>query len=37
MGDWKADKEAKIDDGEDDYGGLSRKFYLWVLSEQKKE
>jgi SAM-dependent methyltransferase len=33
MGDWKAEKEASIGDngGEDDYSGLSHRFYLWTI------
>ncbi len=34
MGDWKAEKEINVgDDGgsEDDYGGLSKKLYLWIV------
>jgi SAM-dependent methyltransferase len=34
MGDWKAEKEFTVgDDGgsDDDYGGLSKKLYLWIV------
>jgi SAM-dependent methyltransferase len=32
MGDWKAEKQAAIDDaGETEYAGLSQKFYLWTI------
>jgi SAM-dependent methyltransferase len=32
MGDWKADKEETLNSGYDDFGGgLSHKFFLWVV------
>ena len=36
MGDWKAEKEAAIDNGGDeDDGYLSHKFYLWRVPQRK--
>jgi SAM-dependent methyltransferase len=34
MGDWKADKEASVENGNDDYG-LSQHLYLWIVPERK--
>jgi SAM-dependent methyltransferase len=35
MGDWKAEKEQSIGDGGDeDYSGLSNRFYLWTIKRQ---
>ena len=34
MGDWKAEKEQSIGDGGDeDYSGLSHRFYLWTIKK----
>ena len=36
MGDWKAEKETSIDQSSDDeYSGLSQKFYLWTIPAKK--
>jgi SAM-dependent methyltransferase len=36
MGDWKAEKEAAVDDtGEGDYSGLSQRLYLWTIPARK--
>ena len=36
MGDWKAEKEQSIGDGGDeDYSGLSNRFYLWTIKSQR--
>ena len=36
MGDWKPDKEQKLND--DDYdGGLSHKFYLWIVPKRDQK
>jgi len=31
MGDWKAEKEVHLDGTDDEYTGLSQKFYLWTI------
>ena len=36
MGDWKADKESRVDDL-DEETGLSTHFYLWVVPERKTQ
>lgn len=36
MGDWKADKESRVDDL-DEETGLSAHFYLWVVPERKTQ
>lgn len=37
MGDWKAEKEAALDDNpEGDYTGLSQRFYLWTIASLRK-
>lgn len=37
MGDWKPDKEVKLDDGDpsDDDFGLSHRFFLWTVPARK--
>ncbi len=36
MGEWKAEKEASLSDAEDnEYSGLSSKFFLWKIPEKK--
>jgi SAM-dependent methyltransferase len=36
MGDWKAEKEADVDDmGDSDYSGLSQKLYMWTIPPRK--
>lgn len=31
MGDWKAEKEVSLDASDDEYTGLSQKFFLWTI------
>ena len=31
MGDWKAERESSLPDSDDEYTGLSQKFFLWVI------
>ncbi|HEU0123254.1 MAG TPA: class I SAM-dependent methyltransferase [Bryobacteraceae bacterium] len=31
MGEWKAEKQADLDSSDDEYTGLSQKFYLWTI------
>lgn len=31
MGEWKAEKQANLDSSDDEYTGLSQKFYLWTI------
>ncbi len=31
MGDWKAEKEVNLPDTDDEYTGLSQKFFLWTI------
>jgi hypothetical protein len=35
MGDWKADRESKVD-GEDEDTYLSHRFFLWVITGKEK-
>jgi SAM-dependent methyltransferase len=38
MGDWKAEKEQSIGDGGDeDYSGLSNRFFLWTIKSQAQK
>jgi ubiquinone/menaquinone biosynthesis C-methylase UbiE len=38
MGDWKAEKEATAADGADeDYTGLSQRFYLWTIQQKSQK
>lgn len=36
MGDWKAERESNLgnDSFEDEFGGLSKKFYLWIIPKK---
>ncbi len=35
MGDWKPDKEETLNGGDDDFGGgLSHKFFLWIVPQR---
>jgi SAM-dependent methyltransferase len=34
MGDWKADKEATLDNSDSEDGYLSHKFFLWVIPQR---
>jgi hypothetical protein len=35
MGDWKADKEETLKGEDDDFGGgLSHKFFLWIVPQR---
>jgi SAM-dependent methyltransferase len=36
MGDWKPDKELTLDHTAD-YGGLSRKFFLWIVPQRNEK
>lgn len=37
MGDWKAEKEASLNDqGDSEYSGLSQRFYLWTIPAKAK-
>ncbi|MBL8237914.1 MAG: class I SAM-dependent methyltransferase [Bryobacterales bacterium] len=36
MGDWKAEKEASLAESDDEYTGLSQKFFLWIIPEGKR-
>ncbi|MBI2686453.1 MAG: methyltransferase domain-containing protein [Acidobacteria bacterium] len=31
MGDWKAEKEVNLGESDDEYTGLSQKFFLWTI------
>ena len=38
MGDWKADKEESLKGEDDDFGGgLSHKFFLWVVPRREEK
>jgi SAM-dependent methyltransferase len=38
MGDWKPEKEQSLNGGESDYsGGLSHKFYLWIIPQHQQK
>jgi ribosomal protein L11 methylase PrmA len=36
MGDWKAEKQASLAASDDEYTGLSQKFFLWTIPERAK-
>ena len=34
MGDWKAEKETSLAESDDEYTGLSQKFFLWTIPQR---
>ena len=36
MGEWKAEKEASLAGSDDEYTGLSQKFFLWTIPQRTK-
>ncbi len=35
MGEWKAEKEANLEESADEYTGLSQRFFLWTIPAKK--
>lgn len=35
MGDWKAEREVNLDSSDDEYTGLSQRFFLWTIPAKK--
>ena len=35
-GEWKAEKEASLAESDDEYTGLSQKFFLWTIPQRTK-